>query len=283
MPMEMDYTCMCFLKCLWVVFLFFLILFVFLLITVFRLDLNHFPSGCGVWPAFWTKTSNASSNQEIDIIQNVNGLRQGPILAVHTDQQCQIQATTASMTGTLSSQTNCQQQNHNVSGCVGYYENLHHIPAKIRGGTTNIDPQKRKNTFPAKSDQSGSSFGQSGRTVIVMQRDFQNSHGISAWAFNSTDIPDDLNRTLSLAGNGNGQFNQSIFVSTNNWPNPNILFSLPPSSCKEQWQKHFLVGIKKKWCDCLRKKEMILTDFTLFFLGDKHWSLRRMGKYDVQK
>lgn len=166
----------------------------------------------------------------------MNGLKEGPIIALHTDQQCQPEIIPASMTGTFGDQLNCQQKNHNVSGCVGYYRNLKREPVKIQGGTTNLDPQRRS------INQSGSSFGQSGRTVVVMQRDLQNSHGISAWTFTNDEIPSNLNQTLSLAGNGNGQINRSISVSTGSWPSPNVLFSLPLTTCKEQWQRHFLVS-----------------------------------------
>ncbi|PWN38464.1 uncharacterized protein FA14DRAFT_153783 [Meira miltonrushii] len=204
---------------------------------LYVLDLNHYPSGCGVWPAFWTMTANASSSQEIDIIQSVNDLREGPIIALHTDQQCQAGWIPGSMTGTFGEQMNCRQQNVNVSGCVGYYESLIHEPANIHGGTSEISARRSL----SKKAQQGSTFGQTGRTVIVMQRDIQNSNGISAWAFNETGVPVNLNYTLSLAGNGNGQTNKSLAISTDNWPSPNVLFSLPQSSCKEQWERHFLV------------------------------------------
>lgn len=182
---------------------------------------------------------NTSSSQEIDIIQNVNNLIEGPIIALHTDQQCRAQLIPNSMTGTFGEQMNCHQQNSNASGCVGYYESLKHDPANVHGGTSDLDLKRRSK---AQKKRTGSSFGQSGRTVIVMQRNLQNSQGISAWSFNETEVPVNLNYTLTLAGNGNGQQNKSLSISTDNWPSPNVLFSFPQNSCKEQWERHFLVS-----------------------------------------
>lgn len=208
-----------------------------------------------------------SSKQEIDIIENVNDLREGPIIALHTDQKCQTETIPASMTGTISDQINCHQQNQNVSGCVGYYKNLKHEPAKIYGGTSNLDAQRRE----VKHQKGGSSFGQNGRTVIVMQRDLQSSHIISAWAFNSTEVPVNLNQTLSLAGNGNGQSNRSISISTLEWPSPNVLFYLPQSSCQEEWQRHFLVS-KRGRLSMKNFIYMLKLNFTIC-TGDQYRSL----------
>lgn len=78
------------------------------------IDLNHTPQGCGVWPAFWTRTRNGTSNQEVDIIENVNDLKAGHVLALHTDTSCSIRNSSLEQKqlGRFGTSLQCQQSDH---------------------------------------------------------------------------------------------------------------------------------------------------------------------------
>jgi len=66
---------------------------------LFLIDLNHMPTGCGTWPAFWLCGPNWPNNGEIDIIEgvNVNVVDQ---TTLHTSEGCdQSQESSGSFTG----------------------------------------------------------------------------------------------------------------------------------------------------------------------------------------
>jgi len=39
---------------------------------LFLLDVNHMPTGCGTWPAYWMCGDHWPHNGEIDILEGVN-------------------------------------------------------------------------------------------------------------------------------------------------------------------------------------------------------------------
>jgi len=57
---------------------------------LFIVDLQHSPSGCGVWPAFWTAGQNWPTDGEIDIIEGVNNQHYDQI-TLHTGPTCTMQ------------------------------------------------------------------------------------------------------------------------------------------------------------------------------------------------
>ena len=78
---------------------------------------TRMPTGCGVWPAFWTSTGDQwPEGGEIDIIEGVNG--KGPNLSsLHTAKNCSIDARfNSSQLGNLE-RTDCAFQ----PGCASKY------------------------------------------------------------------------------------------------------------------------------------------------------------------
>ena len=55
--------------------------------AIFIIDLEHMPSGCGTWPAFWTVGPNWPSAGEIDIIEGVNRQMHDQT-TLHTSEGC---------------------------------------------------------------------------------------------------------------------------------------------------------------------------------------------------
>jgi Glycosyl hydrolases family 16 len=82
--------------------------------ALYILDLEHMPTGCGTWPAFWSLGPPTwPNNGEIDIIEAWN-LNTENTMTLHTDANC----TTAGFyeTGTLLLD-NCDSTNPPHSGC----------------------------------------------------------------------------------------------------------------------------------------------------------------------
>eukprot|EP00466_Bigelowiella_natans_P013088 jgi/Bigna1/72538/fgenesh1_pg.20_\ len=69
---------------------------------VFVIDLDHIPSGCGTWPAFWSVGPQWPDNGEIDILEGVHRNVQD-ISTLHTREKCSMQTVdTALFTGSWS-------------------------------------------------------------------------------------------------------------------------------------------------------------------------------------
>ncbi|KAI6237982.1 Beta 1,3(4)-glucanase [Aphelenchoides besseyi] len=56
---------------------------------LFILDLDHMPTGCGTWPAYWLVGANWPHNGELDIIEGVHTEELNGV-AMHTDPDCSI-------------------------------------------------------------------------------------------------------------------------------------------------------------------------------------------------
>jgi len=72
---------------------------------LFLLDLEHMPTGCGTWPAWWTVGPNWPAGGEIDIIEGVN-VQNFDQSTLHTDAGCTNVANKNDFSGT-SVGTNC--------------------------------------------------------------------------------------------------------------------------------------------------------------------------------
>eukprot|EP00727_Mastigamoeba_balamuthi_P000462 m51a1_g10412 putative endo- -beta-glucanase (583) ;mRNA; f:68291-70292 len=73
---------------------------------LFVLDMNHMPTGCGTWPAYWTCGPKWPEGGEIDIIENVHRATTN-LLTLHTKEGCdQSSEPTTAFTGSWSTK-NC--------------------------------------------------------------------------------------------------------------------------------------------------------------------------------
>ena len=82
------------------------------------MDSVHMPTGCGTWPAFWTKGPNWPVDGEIDIVEGVNNYTNSQA-TLHTGVGCTLpnDATQLNMSGSLVSGLNCAASQTGNDGC----------------------------------------------------------------------------------------------------------------------------------------------------------------------
>ena len=83
---------------------------------LFILDLNHMPTGCGTWPAFWTCGSNWPHNGEIDVIEGVH-VDVTNTQTLHTDEQCSMEKEDTNLFTGYWGNTNCDVYATGNAGC----------------------------------------------------------------------------------------------------------------------------------------------------------------------
>ena len=130
---------------------------------LFIADIQHMPTGCGVWPAFWLLGSGAEwpINGEIDILEGVN-LQKNNSMTLHTNAGCSIQPT--GFSGKLDT-PDCDVANE--------------AQGKNKGcGIQNPSTQSY-----------GVPFNMAGGGVIATE---VNSQAISIWHFERTKVPADI-------------------------------------------------------------------------------------------
>ncbi|KAH8798338.1 concanavalin A-like lectin/glucanase domain-containing protein [Xylogone sp. PMI_703] len=126
---------------------------------LFIADVQHMPTGCGTWPAWWMAGPNWPNNGEIDVIEGVNSGDTNSI-TLHTSAGCNI-TTTGSQAGSELATPNCNSNNA-FGGC---------------GISTN------------NTQNYGSGFNAIGGGVYAMQ---WTSSAIKTWFFPRSSIPPDI-------------------------------------------------------------------------------------------
>lgn len=163
-----------------------------------RLNAAHVPTGCAVWPAFWTVTSDLSSypaGGEIDIAENTNDQYRGAFSTLHTQQSCTIPSQISSQTGTILN-TNCSALASGNQGC-----------------STELP-----------SNSWGSALNAAGGGIYAMERSLGSTgNGIRVWFFANGSEPADL-----AAG--------STSVDTSTWGVPGANFDVA-DSCHSQFSE----------------------------------------------
>ncbi|WFC98894.1 hypothetical protein MYAM1_001627 [Malassezia yamatoensis] len=139
--------------------------------AVIMLQVSHYPTGCAVWPAFWTVTSNVSqwpTGGEIDILENVNDQYPSDLVSLHVKDRCSVSGSNQTGTTAFSS---CYAYDNDNSGC------------RIETNNTN-------------TATAGSSFNSKGGGVVAMQRDFSDGgSGIRVWIWDqSQSMPSDVSK-----------------------------------------------------------------------------------------
>ncbi|KAH9964574.1 concanavalin A-like lectin/glucanase domain-containing protein [Russula dissimulans] len=128
------------------------------------MDSVHMPTGCSVWPAFWTDGPNWPTTGEIDIVEGVNDYTNNQA-TIHTNVGCQLPTsniTQLGITGAVVGGTNCAALQTGNQGCG------------VRASQTN--------SF-------GAAFNNNGGGVFSMLWD---NSGISVYFFPRQNIPSDI-------------------------------------------------------------------------------------------
>jgi len=123
-------------------------------------DMTHVPFGCSVWPAWWSQAPNWPQGGEIDTFEGVNQVTMNQ-MALHTNTGCNLDQSSASLTGIVNS-TDCAAADNSNQGCV----------------VTNPSTQSY-----------GAAFAQAGGGVFVTE--FAEK-GISIWFFTRSSVPSSL-------------------------------------------------------------------------------------------
>ncbi|KIM47928.1 glycoside hydrolase family 16 protein [Hebeloma cylindrosporum] len=87
--------------------------------ALFIMDSVHMPTGCGIWPAFWTNGPNWPLGGEIDIVEGVNDYTNNQA-TVHTDIGCTLASSssnTLAISGKVIGGTNCAALTTGNQGC----------------------------------------------------------------------------------------------------------------------------------------------------------------------
>ncbi|UZJ56678.1 hypothetical protein CBS101457_005998 [Exobasidium rhododendri] len=169
---------------------------------VYVLNVAHVPTGCSVWPAFWTVTDDLDSwpiGGEIDITENANDQFPGALSSLHTSSSCTIPSTISAQTGTVQ-YTNCSAYTEGNSGC--------------------------------RSELSSSSWGttlnNAGGGTFAMERSLGTTgNGVRVWFWTKGNEPTDL-----ASG--------SSSVNPDSWGSPGADFDVA-SSCNADFGPHNIV------------------------------------------
>ncbi|KAG1047237.1 hypothetical protein G6F43_010305 [Rhizopus delemar] len=85
---------------------------------LFVFDVNHVPTGCSTWPAYWLVGPSWPTNGEIDILEGVHTQTKNTI-TLHTDNRCTMAGVAQSMTGTSSQYKDCDVNASNQPSNTG--------------------------------------------------------------------------------------------------------------------------------------------------------------------
>lgn len=178
--------------------------------SVILLQVSHIPTGCAVWPAFWTVTQDQKSwpaGGEIDIIENVNDQYPYNLGSVHvqvrdeSDRQGDCAIDKPRHTGTTFFDQ-CNAEANDNSGC-----------RIAMNGTDNAT--------------GGVALNKKGGGTVAMQRDFSDGgKGIRIWFWGPDNLPEDLKNP------GNN-------VDPDSWGTPAADFGM--TQCSDKFDDHNIV------------------------------------------
>jgi len=126
-------------------------------------DMTHVPFGCSVWPAWWSQAKDWPKGGEIDTFEGVNQVTMNQ-MALHTEPGCDLDKSSASLSGMVNS-TDCAFSSNSNQGCVV------------------TDPR---------TQSYGAAFAQNGGGVFVTE--FAEK-GISIWFFPRPSVPASLSNS----------------------------------------------------------------------------------------
>ena len=147
---------------------------------LFVLDIEHMPTGCGTWPAWWSYGDEWPNNGEIDVIENVHTATHNH-MRLHTNQGCDMGAVSdsgandewAQFEGEWNTGWNGQPADNCYINAEGQYGNQ---------GCSIADT--------VSSTSFGEAMNSAGGGVMV--HEWLPEHGIRFWWFERSAIPSDV-------------------------------------------------------------------------------------------
>jgi len=195
------------------------------------LDVQSMPSGCGVWPAFWTaNTHHWPQGGEIDIVEPINQQRRAKT-ALHTSKECDMYAHVPrwNWTGSWDTATGIPDT---FTGTLNYDSQLEadncwtQTPHQWENqGCVAVCPDR---------DTIGAGMNKQGGGIYVLEWDPQNG-SIKSWVFprGEQGLPQNLKDSLWAASqnnNANNNTNNNNNNNNNNTHTPETSIQPDPSS-----------------------------------------------------
>lgn len=209
------------------------------------LDVAKMPSGCGVWPAFWsTDETNWPNHGEIDILEPINNQNVAKT-ALHTSADCDMYGHVPRWNWT------------------GYWDSATGIPDTFTGELNFNDQLEADNCWTQtphqwanqgcvaisdKNDTIGLEMNDDGGGIYVLEWDPVNGY-IKAWVFpKSEGIPTNLQQSLAASSSSTDDDDDDdsmmlIRPDPSSWPTPYAYFAIgDKSGCSaDHFQNHRLV------------------------------------------
>jgi hypothetical protein len=203
------------------------------------LDVRHMPSGCGVWPAFWTTDEEKwPDHGEIDIVEGIN-TQDVVKTALHTSDQCSMYAHVPrwAWSGEWDTATGIPDT---FTGQLNYNVNVEADNCWV------MAPHQWQNQgCVAVSNETGtigSSMNEIGGGAYVLEWDPDNGY-IKSWVFKNGQLPKNLIETMDSADQSNGKKTDVVTPDPSSWGVPYAYFAIGGGSgCSaDHFLNHHLV------------------------------------------
>lgn len=207
---------------------------------LFLLDVVHMPTGCGVWPAFWTTDEAAWPNHgEIDIVEGINN-QDVVKTALHTSEGCDMYAHTPrwEWTGEWDTATGIPDR---FTGQLDFDTTL-----QADNCWTMTPHQWANQGCVAVSQENGtigSAMNDVGGGVYALEWDDANGY-IKSWVFKRGNVPANLQESMDGANRGDDGGTAGTVPDPSTWGVPYAYFAIGEndSGCSaDHFQNHRLV------------------------------------------
>lgn len=232
---------------------------------LFILDVDHMPTGCGVWPAFWmTDEDNWPDNGEIDILEG-----KYPSLKRLSLQTSHIPCPTGTILG-VNMQPQAKTALHTSESCsmyahvpdyerTGIWDTATGIPDTFTGNPDNFTRVVADNCWNMAPHQWGNQgcvavntdnatlgdpLNKQGGGTFVLEWDPANGY-IKSWVFPRTAVPDNLYASIHTASSGEGR----VIPQPEKWGLPYGYFAIgEESGCSADHFKNMRIVFNLAFC-----------------------------------
>lgn len=204
---------------------------------LFVLDVEHMPTGCGVWPAFWlTDEDKWPDNGEIDILEGINTQSEAKT-ALHTSDKCSMYAHVPAyaMTGTFDHATGIPDT---FTGKLNTFNRVEADNCWV------MAPHQWANQgciiVSSENGTIGAPMNDVGGGVYALEWDPVNGY-IKSWVFKRDAIPSNLQASMDTAG--------TVVPDPNEWPLPYAYFRIGEGSgCSADHFKNMRLVLNTAFC-----------------------------------